>query len=232
MTDRSGCREAVLAQAMIDSRDWNSARRYAENALAAGYEPARELCIAAAYMGRDFGRAIGLLQESKTVGAAEYALLIRLHLLAGNQAVGWKLLLDCCRSELFGPPLYDLPFWSGEPLGGRRIVAWGAGQGDEILFARFLPSLIARGASVTVNCRSSMVRLLRSISGVRDVLPLNIAADSVELQVRMASDVAPSVARPEVSPHRRLHQCLPRRQPWRASDDGGSARARCCRRTA
>jgi hypothetical protein len=31
-----------------------------------------------------------------------------------------------------------------------------------------------------------MVRLLRSISGVRDVLPLNIAADSVELQVRMA----------------------------------------------
>jgi len=108
MTDRSGCREAVLAQAMIDSRDWNSARRYAENALAAGYEPARELCIAAAYMGRDFGRAIGLLQESKTAGAAEYALLIRLHLLAGNQAVGWKLLLDCCRSELFGPPLYGL----------------------------------------------------------------------------------------------------------------------------
>jgi hypothetical protein len=171
---------------MIDSRDWNSARRYAENALAAGYEPARELCIAAAYMGRDFGRALRLLQESKTLGAAEYALLIRLHLLAGDPRVGWRVLLDCCRSELFGPPLYDLPFWSGEPLGGRRIVAWGAGQGDEILFARFLPLLIARGASVTVNCRSSIVRLLRSISGVRDVLPIDIVADSVELQVRMA----------------------------------------------
>jgi hypothetical protein len=186
MTDGSGRREAVLAQAMLDSHDWNAARRYAESALAAGYEPARELCIAAAYMGRDFGRALRLLAESKTAGAAEYALLIRLHLLAGDQGVGWKVLLNCCRSELFGPPLYDLPFWSGEPLRGRHIVAWGAGQGDDILFARFLPLLIARGAVVTVNCRSSMVRLLRSISGLRDVLPIDVAADGAELQVRMA----------------------------------------------
>ena len=186
MTISAGRRDAVLAQAMLDSRDWNAARRYAESALAAGYEPARELCIAAAYLGRDLGRAILLLEGSNEPGAAEYALLIRLQLLAGDQEIGWKTLYDCCRAELFGPPLYDLPFWIGEPLQGRHIVVWGAGQGDEILFARFLRSLIARGAVVTVNCRSSMVRLLRSISGVREVLPLDVATKSAELQVRTA----------------------------------------------
>jgi hypothetical protein len=186
MTISAGRRDAVLAQAMLDSRDWNAARRYAESAMTAGYEPARELCIAAAYLSRDFGRAMRLLEESKGPGAAEYALLIRLQLLAGDQQIGWKTLYDCCRAELFGPPLYDLPFWLGESLEGRRIVAWGAGQGDEILFARFLPPLIARGAAVTVNCRSSMVRLLRSIGGVRQVLPLDVAANGAELQVRTA----------------------------------------------
>jgi hypothetical protein len=186
MTVGAARRDTVLAQAMLDSRDSNAARRYAESALAAGYEPARELCIAAAYLGRDFVRAIRLLEEVKAPGAAEYALLIRLQLLAGDQEVGWRLLYDCCRSELFGPPLYDLPFWSGEPLRGRRIVAWGAGQGDEILFARFLPLLIARGAVVTVNCRSSMVRLLCSVGGLRQVLPLDVSANDVELQLRMA----------------------------------------------
>jgi hypothetical protein len=137
-------------------------------------------------MSGDFTAAIRMLEELKSRGAAEYALLIRLHLLAGDRGHGWRVLYDCCRAELFGPPLYDLPLWSGEPLYGRHIVAWGAGQGDEILFARFLPSLLAGGAIVTVNCRSSMVRLFRSIPGIDRVLPLEVAVSGAELQVRMA----------------------------------------------
>jgi hypothetical protein len=212
-------RNAVLAQAAIDGRDWNTARRCAEAAIAAGYAPAGLLLAAAAYKSGDVAAALRILEALESPGPAEYALLIRLQLLAGDWRRGWKMLHDCCRAEIFGPPLYDLPRWSGEPLGGRHIVAWGAGQGDDILFARFLPLLAARGASVTVNCRSSMVRLFRSIPGMREVLPLDVTAPAAELQVQTAELPALlQISADEIWPGPYLHARpphLPGKRCWR-----------------
>jgi len=179
-------RNAVLAQVAMDRGDWDSAAHHAEAALADGYEPARPLLAVIAYNRRDYAAAIRIIEALPGVGGSEYALLIRLHLAAGDASRAWKLLLECCRANLFVPPLYDLPRWSGEPLAGRRIVVWGSGNGDDILFARFVAPLVAAGAIVTVNCRPALVQLFRSLSGVADVLPLDEPARDAELQVHLA----------------------------------------------
>ena len=179
-------RSALLAQAAIDSKDWDSAAQHAEAALGGGYEPARALLATIAYNRRDYATAIRILEALPSAGGSEYALLIRLHLLAGDAARAWMLLRECCRANVFAPTLYDLPRWSGEPLAGRRIVAWGAGYGDDILFARFIGPLVAAGAIVSVNCRPRLVRLFRSLSGVADVLPLDVPVRDAEFQVHLA----------------------------------------------
>ncbi|WP_036259184.1 tetratricopeptide repeat protein [Methylocapsa aurea] len=56
------------------------------------------------------------------------------------------------------------PKWEGQPLGGRRIVVWDEqGFGDLIQFSRYLLELADAGAHVTLLCRKSMQRLLRSL---------------------------------------------------------------------
>jgi hypothetical protein len=180
-------REAVLAQAAIEAKDWGRATAHAEASLAGGYAPALQLLAACAYKRRDYRQAIALLEElGENGGGAPIALLIRLHLLVGDAAKGWDMLKECCRSKTFGPALYDLPRWSGEALAGQRIVAWGGGYGDDILFARFLPPLIRAGAQVAVNCRPGLIRLLQGIPGIDEVQPLETAIPWADYQVQTA----------------------------------------------
>ncbi|MEL6584587.1 MAG: tetratricopeptide repeat protein [Pseudomonadota bacterium] len=55
-----------------------------------------------------------------------------------------------------------IPFWSGEPLSGKRIVAFGEqGFGDIIQFVRFLPRLKELGAEVVLCVRKPLHPLLR-----------------------------------------------------------------------
>jgi hypothetical protein len=136
---------------------------------------------------RDFARAIALLEElGDDAEGPALVLLVRLYLLAGDPAKGWDLLKRCCRSKMFGPALYDLPRWSGEALSGLRIVAWGGGYGDDILFARYLLPLISGGARVGVNCRPGLVRLIQSMPGICEVRPLETAISWADYQVQTA----------------------------------------------
>lgn len=54
--------------------------------------------------------------------------------------------------------------WNGENLEGKRIIVWDEqGLSDLIQFSRYLPQLVEAGADVTLLCRKSMRRLLRSL---------------------------------------------------------------------
>lgn len=179
----------ALAYAAIEGRDYASAHRHIEAALSAGDRRPQELQAVAHYMQSNFAGALACLEAARRDGASTgdgLARLVRLHLLAGDPKVGWELLRDCCTHNLFGPPLYSVPRWAGEPLTGRRIAVWGAGYGDDMLAVRFIPQLVDAGATVYVNCRPPVINLFKSLRGVHDVLPLDVAAPDVELHVNAA----------------------------------------------
>ena len=59
------------------------------------------------------------------------------------------------------------PEWDGGPLAGKRLLVHaGQGMGDTIQFARYLPALVAAGATVTLACAAALVPLLSQIAGI------------------------------------------------------------------
>lgn len=180
-------RDAALAYAAFEDRDLETAARRADAALRAGFTPIRQLGAVIAAQRGDYADAIARLEAMEDHSEASIALLIRLHLLAGDAGKGGLLLLDCCKANAFGPPLHPIPRWQGEPLEGRRIVAWGGGLGDDILYARFLPMLAkSHGAEITLQCRPGLVELFKSLTGVDRVLPLEAEIPECDFHVQTA----------------------------------------------
>ena len=90
------------------------------------------------------------------------------------------------------------PEWDGGPLAGKRLLVHaGQGMGDTIQFARYLPSLVAAGAAVTVLCASPLVGLLSQIEGITvarriDGLPLHdLWIDQMSLPHHLGSTTVP-----------------------------------------
>ncbi len=57
---------------------------------------------------------------------------------------------------------FNLPYWDGQPLGGRHLLVWTEqGPGDEILAASMLPDVLDAGAQVTLVCSERLAPLFR-----------------------------------------------------------------------
>lgn len=66
---------------------------------------------------------------------------------------------------------FSQPLWNGEMLDGRRILLHAEqGLGDTLQFARFASIAKDRGGIVILECHSTLVRLLRSLRGVDEVV--------------------------------------------------------------
>lgn len=71
----------------------------------------------------------------------------------GQYAEAWPLYEGRRKAQPTPDPLADFPEWQGESLAGKHIVVVAEqGAGDQLMFARFIPVLIERGAQVTVAC--------------------------------------------------------------------------------
>lgn len=134
--------------------------------------------------GEALERALALDPEDPE---SRYALgLHRLQL--GALAEGWDLTLgrEAAPSAAAWRRMHPQPRWRGEPLAGRRLLAWGEqGVGDELMFARLLPRALAEAAEVAVECDPRLVPLYRrSFPGLaclpRDAAPP--AAEAFDLQ--------------------------------------------------
>jgi tetratricopeptide (TPR) repeat protein len=85
------------------------------------------------------------------------------NLLRGFREMEW-------RWKLPGPAYPDLPYprWDGTIIPGKTLLVAGEeGFGDVIQFAGFLPQLADAGMTILLSARARLMRLLRSLRGVR-----------------------------------------------------------------
>jgi tetratricopeptide (TPR) repeat protein len=106
-------------------------------------------------------RALVLAPESAPTRQALSLVLMA----QGQYAEGWPLYES--RHEIPAMALpnasaFPFPRWRGQPLQGKRIVVFPEqGLGDQIQFARFVPSLLAAGAEVTLLVPEALLALFR-----------------------------------------------------------------------
>jgi tetratricopeptide (TPR) repeat protein len=97
------------------------------------------------------------------------------------------------------PPKVTARDWQGEDLAGRSILIYiEQGLGDIIQFARFLPLLIRRGATVSFYAPAKLTRLLRALSPDIEFIatierPRNFDFQCalMSLPLRLAADLGP-----------------------------------------
>lgn len=114
----------------------------------------------------DYDQAIALYREALEAdpGRDESAASLALTLLReGRYAEGWPLHERRRHLKRLDLPQIkaEWPEWNGEDIAGKRLAVIGEqGLGDQIMFARFLEPLRARGAEVRFICGPELVTLL------------------------------------------------------------------------
>jgi len=102
------------------------------------------------------------------------------------------------------------PVWDGGSLEGRHVVVNPEqGLGDEVMLARFVADLAARGATVTLRCYAPLLRLLRSVPGATRVIartdpvpPHDVHVDGFSLPHRLGLSTPEAVSgRPYLAPY-------------------------------
>jgi len=117
----------------------------------------------------DYAQAVAiyraLLAERPDLEIARENLCLAL-LGAGDYGEGFAL-YDLRFTRIQGrvaKPQLSFPEWRGEPLGGRSILVWmEQGYGDQIMFARFVRSLAAQGARVSILALPALARLFQAL---------------------------------------------------------------------
>jgi hypothetical protein len=85
-------------------------------------------------------------------------------------------------------PKFPQPRWNGEALAGRRIFLYSeAGFGDTIHFARYVPLVAERGGRVVLGCQPQLVRLLRQLSGVDQVVTTGMPLPAFDVHCPLLS---------------------------------------------
>ncbi len=98
--------------------------------------------------------------------------MLRGELLAGFAEYRWRQKLPECKPRKFSQPYW----WGGDAVGKTMLVYAEQGLGDVLHFARYLPLLVGKGASVLLICDPVLHPLLRGMAGVTLVQP-NVRPD-------------------------------------------------------
>jgi tetratricopeptide (TPR) repeat protein len=90
----------------------------------------------------------------------------------GRYQEGWREYQWRLHDKVQLPPRgFAQPAWQGESLAGKRLLLCSEqGAGDAIMFTRYLPLLLAQGATVIVECLAPLKRLFENIAGPEQVV--------------------------------------------------------------
>jgi len=99
--------------------------------------------------------------------ACSLTLLKMGRLLEGWASYEWRLQI----SELIPPRDFNAPVWTGQPFQQQTLlIVAEQGLGDTIQFIRYAPLVKARGGTVVVECQASLADLLKSCSGIDQIV--------------------------------------------------------------
>lgn len=93
------------------------------------------------------------------------------------------------RTKVHGSREFDVPAWRGDQdLTGKTVVLYGEqGFGDSLQFCRYVPCVKSKGARVVVDVRRSLVEIMRSLSGVDEVVETGTPLPSFDFQCSLMS---------------------------------------------
>jgi hypothetical protein len=106
----------------------------------------------------------------------------------GNFAAAWQY-SDLALAARAGQPCWHWPrhlqyVWAGRPLAGQRVlVRCYHGLGDTIQFVRYMPLLKTLAAEVIVWAQAELLPLLRTVTGIDQLLPLHDGTPEVAYDV-------------------------------------------------
>jgi len=173
----SRCIEALLGRGIVEfkSARIEPALAFFESAIKADPSSATAFCgrgLALQHLGRiaearrEFEHALALKPDLPE----GHSNLGALQLLLGDFERGWegyeyrRLAGDRCKAEI--PRCW--PIWNGEAIAGKKLLILDeAANGDAFMLARYFPMLAEIGIDATVECRPSMLGLLKQVPGVR-----------------------------------------------------------------
>ena len=99
--------------------------------------------------------------------ACSLTLLKMGRLLEGWASYEWRLQIP----ELIPPRDFNAPVWTGEPFQQQTLlIVAEQGLGDTIQFIRYAPLVKARGGIVVVECQATLADLLKSCSGIDQIV--------------------------------------------------------------
>jgi tetratricopeptide (TPR) repeat protein len=110
------------------------------------------------------------------------------HLALGRFERGWAL-AEARWQGLEGYALADRPLWDGKaPLEGKSILLRGEqGLGDTLHFCRYARLVKALGAHVVLEVQAPLVRLLKGLEGVDEVIAHTLSPPPTDYQILLMS---------------------------------------------
>ncbi|HET6308589.1 MAG TPA: tetratricopeptide repeat protein [Rhodopila sp.] len=109
-------------------------------------------------------------------------------LLAGHLEPGWRHYETRWQLPWNKPRAFPKPQWTGQPLQGRTILLHAEqGLGDTLQMARYIPLVAATGARVHLEVHPPLLRLLRTLPGIDQAIPLGAPLPPFDLHCPLFS---------------------------------------------